>query len=166
MGSSIKPLETVISFFTYLLGIFLLWTSVKKAKDIADKRARAGAGGQIFVPVSYAVGGISFIYLGSVMEIAQNTFFGMDSPIAYANWFDELKGKYGDAVYVMMRLINLSGLIWFVRGIMLMIHATAPGVQHGAKGLGFMLAGIFAMNAEYTANGVAYMMDLLTRVTS
>jgi hypothetical protein len=165
LGSSINPLERAISGSAYVVGILLLWTSIKKARTMADKRARAGSGGYVSVIMAYAAGGMVFLYLPSFVDIARNTFFGMDSPIAYANWFNELKSKYGDSVYMMLRLVNLAGLIWFVRGIMLMVQATSPGVQHGAKGLGFMLAGIFAMNAEYTVNGVAYFMNTIAELT-
>ncbi len=165
MGSSVNPLERVVSGMAYLLGIFLLWTSVKKAKDMADKRARAGAGGQVFVPMAYAAGGMAFLYLPSFIDIARESFFGMNSPIGYTSTIDELRAKYGDSIYMMMRLVNLAGLIWFIRGIMLMIDATAPGIQHGAKGFGFMIAGIFALNAEHTTNSVAYLMNTVAEMT-
>ena len=47
-------------------------------------------------------------------------------------------------------LIRTGGLLWFVRGCVLIAHASQPGTQQGGKGLLFILAGILAMNFDNT----------------
>ena len=132
---------------------------------MADQRARQTGGGRSFIPLAYGLGGFTLIYLPTMITIAENSFFGIYSPIAYADWFAELKQKYGNSVYVLTRLTQLGGLIWFVRGVFLLVQASEPGVQHGPKGMGFLLAGIFALNVQYTANAVAYIMNQIAKLT-
>ena len=166
VGASVEPLMGLMSGFSYMIGITLIWEAMRKGKTIADARARSGPGGQVFVPVAYAAGGMAFIYLPSMIQVAQNTFFGVSSPLAYASYIDEIKAKYGDIVYTLLRLINLGGLIWFTRGIQLLVHASEPGVQHGPKGLLFILAGIFALNVEYTEQLVSSLMGTIAQLGS
>lgn len=166
IGPSIDPLYRVMTGFCYLVGAWLLWSSLKKIRDVADARARYGGGGKVFVPLAYAMGGFALFYLPSMAQVAQNTFFGTSSPMAYANWLTELRQTYGDSTYVLTRLAQLAGLIWFVRGILLLVQASEPGIQYGPKGMGFMIAGILAMNVKYTANAVAYIVNLVTTHTT
>ena len=61
-------------------------------------------------------------------------------------------------------LIKTAGLLWFVRGAVLLVNAAEPGEQQGPKGLAFVLAGICALNIEYTIGWVdgffTYIMNL------
>jgi len=171
LALSVDPMMKMISGFCYVIGVNLLWVALKKVNKIGDFRARCGVGSPLFVPVTYMMGGLVFIYLPSFLEVARNTFFGVSSPMAYADgsaisiWLSDLKDKYGNIVYGIMRLVNLAGLVWFVRGVALLVQASEPGIQHGPKGLAFMLAGIFALNVEYSEKLVASLMDFITKAS-
>jgi hypothetical protein len=165
LGTSIDPTTRMVVGFCYLIGVWFIWQSIKKLHDMADQRARYGGGGRSFIPLAYGMGGVTLLFLPTFVQVAQNTFFGMSSPISYQNWFDALKDEYGNSVYIMTRLTQLAGLFWFVRGVTLLVQASEPGVQHGPKGLGFLVAGIFAMNLQYTANVVAYTVNLIAGLT-
>lgn len=149
LSSSIDPVTHIVGGVSYLIGFLLIWTSLKKLKAVADVRARYGGGGQIFPPLCYMFGGFMLFFLPTVIEVGRNTFFGSGSPIAYGSLLN-LLGKYGQAVYVIIRLIELAGLIWFVRGTVLLVQASEPGVQHGPKGLAFLIVGVLAINIQYT----------------
>ena len=165
IAPSIDPTMKMVTGLSYLLAVILLWTSLKKLKDMADQRARYTGGGRMFIPVAYAMGGLALLYLPTMWSVAQNTFFGSTSPIAYANWIDELKARYGNATYIMFRLVQLSGVVWFIRGIQLLVQASEPGVQHGPKGMAFMIAGVLAINVQQTANVIAYVLSAITTST-
>lgn len=151
IGNSLNAVVKLVTGSCYLIGLLLVWTSIKKLKGIADKRARYASGGKMFIPMSYLLGGAVFIYLPTALNIAHNTFFGMGSPIAYGNWLQEFVGQYGDIAFVSIRLLQAAGIIWFVRGTLLLVQASEPGVQHGPKGLAFLVGGIFAMNIQHSA---------------
>ena len=58
-------------------------------------------------------------------------------------------------------IIRTAGIIWFIRGSVLVAQASEPGGQHGMKGLVFIIAGILAMNFD---NTIAMLNTLLSRV--
>lgn len=160
MAASVDPFMKMVSGFCYLVGINLLWVAVKKMNKIADFRARGGVGSPLFIPLTYTIGGLVFIYLPTFVDVATNTFFGnTSSSFSYS----DLQNKYGNVIYSMLRLVNLAGLIWFVRGITLLVQASEPGIQHGPKGMAFMVAGIFALNIEYTEMLTSYIMDFISK---
>lgn len=165
MGGSIDPLMRLISGGAYIIGFWFIWLAIKKTYTMADYRARSASSGRAFIPLTYLMGGLALLYLPSFVHIAQNTFFGLNAPLAYANWLDSLREKYGDPTQVLIRLVQLSGIIWFVRGVVLLVHASEPGVQHGPRGMAFLVAGILAMNLNYTINLVAYVMSSITELT-
>lgn len=150
IGSSIGPVEKLITGFSYLLGFMLIWAAIKKMKAIADARARYGGQGKVFIPLAYLGGGFMLFFLPTMVDVATNTFFGADSPLAYSSWIKELQEKYGDSTYVMVQLVKLAGVFWFIRGTILLVHASEPGIQHGPKGMAFLIGGIFAMNVKTT----------------
>ena len=50
----------------------------------------------------------------------------------------------------MQIIIRTAGLLWFVRGCVLVAQASEPGAQHGPKGMVFICAGILSMNFDNT----------------
>jgi hypothetical protein len=58
-------------------------------------------------------------------------------------------------------VVQTAGLLWFVRGCVLLVYSSEPGKQQGPKGLTFIIAGIFAMNFEGTYAMLNYIMNHL-----
>jgi hypothetical protein len=58
-------------------------------------------------------------------------------------------------------LVQTAGLIWFVRGCIMVVHASEPGEQHGLRGFFFIVTGIFAMNFVLTMSMIAYVVNFL-----
>lgn len=165
LALSVNQMMMLADGFCYMVGINLIWVAIKKMNKISDFRARGGVGSPMFVPLTYTVGGVVFIFLPSFLDVAHNTFFGTSTSFAYDNSFSEMIDIYGDIVYSILRLINLAGLIWFLRGIALLVQASEPGIQHGPKGMAFMVAGIFALNIEYTEKLVSYAMEFIAKAS-
>ncbi len=161
LGLSADPMMRLISGFCYVVGFNLFWVSTKKFNKMADWRARGGTGGPTFIPISYMLGGAAFVFLPTMLDVARNSFFG-SSPIGYTDFFGDLQASYGNFVYATMRLINLAGLVWFVRGVSLLTQSSEQGIQHGPKGLWFVVAGIFALNVEYSEAVVSYALEFIT----
>ena len=162
LAASVDPFMGMLSGFCYFMGINLMWVAVKKINKIGDFTARGGPGTPTFIPVAYLVGGLIFIYLPSFLDVAHNTFFGASSSaISYV----DLEAKYGPNATSIMKIVNLAGLVWFLRGISLLVQASEQGVQHGPKGMLFMISGIFALNIQYTEKVVAYTMAFITKAS-
>ena len=62
-------------------------------------------------------------------------------------------------------MVQTAGLIWFVRGTMLLVQSSDPGSEGGPKGLVFVIAGILAMNFGSTVSAVNYIVGRLLSLT-
>ena len=113
----------------------------------------------MFGPVAYFLGGAALIFLPSTLTTISNTAFGYNNVLQYIQY-----NPY-DIYSSISILIQTAGLIWFVRGCVLVVHGSEPGVQEGPKGLAFICAGILAMNMEYTYGALDYLMNKLLLLT-
>lgn len=158
LSRSLFPVQHLISGFAYLLGILFFITAIMKLKKIGGSGGRHSQE-KMFVPIAFLLGGAALLFLPSAVVSLSNTAFGAGNILRYANY-----NPYN--IYSSMGLvIQTAGLLWFVRGCVLLVHASEPGVQHGPKGLAFLCAGILAMNFESTAsflNGVMQHLESLT----
>ena len=154
---SLAPIQRLISGFAYLLGITFVISALLKLKKIA------GAGGQsqekMFGPIAYLIGGSMLIFLPTAMVTLSNTFFGNSNPLQYTAY-----NPY-DIKNSIPILIRTAGLLWFVRGCVLLVHSSNPSDNHGPKGLVFLCAGIMAMNFESTGHALQYMFTQLGTAT-
>lgn len=162
LGRSIDPVTSAITALSFLIGFMMIWQAIKKLKTIADSRARYTGGGRMFIPLAYFLGGSALFFLPTMLSIAKNTFFGADSPLAYGSWIQQLREQYGNSTYIVTRMVQVAGLIWFIRGIVLLVQGSEPGGQHGQKGLVFLIAGILATNVMYTYNVLSGIVKYIT----
>jgi hypothetical protein len=113
----------------------------------------------MFVPLAYLIGGGALLYLPTTLVVVSNTTFGENTVLQYGavNPYD---------IYNSMKLvISTAGLLWFVRGCVMLVHASEPGVKDGPKGLAFLFGGVLAMNFESTGDALNYMLNQLFILT-
>lgn len=159
LSQSALPVQALVTGFGYMLGIVFFIIGLRKLKTIADHRARSSSQIPMLVPISYFLGGIVLIFIPEAISVASNTFFGAGNVLAYA------KVKPINVIGAMTILVQTAGIIWFVRGTALLVAASNPGVQHGPKGLAFLIAGILAMNFEATMSTINSVMNYATSMT-
>ena len=155
LGQALGPIQRLVSGLAYIIGILFFIAAIQKLKVIGNARASSPSSVKMFVPIMYIVGGATLVFLPSAVDVLRNTAFGAGNVLQYANY-----NKY-DIVIVITWLVRTDGLIWFVRGCVLLVHASEPGVQEGPKGLTFLIAGVLAMNFEGTAGAVQYILKSL-----
>ncbi|WP_133139734.1 type IV secretion protein IcmC [Legionella genomosp. 1] len=157
LSRSLFPVQSLISGLAYILGILFFMTAIAKLRKIGDYRANSSSQEKMFGPIAYIVGGAALLFLPSAVASLSNTAFGVGNILQYANYNPT-------NIYSSMDLvIRTAGLIWFVRGAVLLTHASEPGVQDGPKGLAFLAGGVFAMNFD---NTIAFMGWIVNQLTS
>jgi len=160
ISQSLFSVQRLVSGFAYLIGTVFLITAVMKLKKIGDARTNSSSQEKIFVPIAYFVGGAGLIFLPTMVKVLTNTAFGSGNVLEYTSY-----SPY--SIYNSMRvLIQTAGLIWFVRGCVLLVTGSQPGGQHGPKGLTFIVAGILAINFEGTVGVVDYMVNKFIIITN
>ncbi|ETO93862.1 hypothetical protein [Legionella oakridgensis] len=156
LSQSLIPVQALIKGLGYLLGLIFMMTAVGKLKKIGDARSSGGSHEKMFIPIAYFMGGTMLIFLPSAITAFSTTAFG----VANTDWGYSNYNPYN--IYSAMRVvIRTAGLIWFVRGCVLLVHASEPGVQHGPKGLAFLCAGVLAINFEGTVAVVNVIIEKL-----
>lgn len=159
VAQSLMPVQQLIVGTGYLLGILMMMAAIGRLKKIGDFRARGASNEKMFVPLAYLVAGSALIFLPSALSVVSTTAFGTDSVLQYSEY------KKFEIYGAMRILIRTVGLVWFLRGCVLLVHATAPGVQHGPKGLAFLCAGVMAVNFDGTIQALNFFMDKLLSLT-
>lgn len=142
LSQSLGPVQLLIKYVSLLLGMVFVASSLIKFKKVLVHSAHSSSREHLFTPVMYLLIGAVLIYLPSAIEVVSNTAFGVGNIMAYPT---TNQVNVRDSVVLLIRTI---GMIWFIRGCVLIAHASEPGNQHGLKGLLFIIAGVFAINYE------------------
>lgn len=158
ISQSLSSVQRFLTGFAYVLGVWFVVVALIKLKMIVASGRFGGASNRMFIPFAYFLGGCVFIFIPSAIETLGNTAFGISNPISYST-----KNPYNIFNSVGF-IIQTMGLVWFIRGCVLLVHASEPGIQWGPKGLVFLCAGVFAMNFQMTVDMLAGIMDFLGRV--
>lgn len=144
ISRSLFPVQSLISGLAYLIGIGFFITAIAKLRKIGDARASSSSHEKPFIAIAFLLGGAALVFLPSAVHTLSNTAFGVGNILQYTSY-----SPY-NIVSAMGIVVQTAGLIWFVRGCVLLVTASEPGVKHGAKGLAFLCAGVLAMNFEMT----------------
>lgn len=160
ISRSLFPVQHLLSGFAYLIGTVFFIIAIVKLKKIGENAGKHSSQEKVFVPIVFLLGGAALLFLPSAVTTLNNSTFGTGNVLSYINY-----NPYN--FYSSMGLIiQTAGLIWFIRGCVLLVGASNPGVQHGPKGLVFLCAGILAMNFQGTAAFLNTMMGKLESWTS
>lgn len=153
LGQSLVPVEHLVTGVSYLSGLVLVYSGILKFKKIGSAGGRSQE--HYFTALSFVVAGAALLFLPTSIRIISYTTFGSENILSYSNY-----NKW-DIFQSMGVLIQTVGLIWFVRGCIMVVHASEPGHQNGMRGFFFIVTGIFAMNFLITMSVVADVVNLL-----
>lgn len=155
ISQSLGSVQRLVTGMAYLLGVLCFIKAISILRKIGDYRPQSPAREKMFTPISYIVIGAVLIYIPTSMSTLANSVFGAGNVLTYGDY-----NPYN--IYSSMGLlIRTAGVIWFVRGSVLLMHASEPGTKEGPKGLLFVIAGIFAMNFDSTIAAVNYILTQL-----
>lgn len=158
LSRSLFSVERLLTGLAYLIGLVFFMVALMKLRKVAA----AGRGSQekMIIPLAYFLGGAILLYIPTSLNMLSNTVFGVGNILQYTKY-----NPYD--LYASIRvLIQVAGLIWFIRGTVLVVHASDPGVQHGAKGLAFLFAGVLAINFESTTSFLATVMNFIVSTSA
>lgn len=153
ISQSLFPVQQLISGGAYLLGLLFFINGILKLKEVGERNKHTSMAGPVFLILI----GTGLFYLPSTMTTLANTAFGVGNILTYASYN---KMNIYNSIMVLLRT---AGLIWFVRGSVLLVHSSEPGSKDGRKGLLFLIAGILAINID---NTIAEINTIISRLVS
>jgi uncharacterized membrane protein HdeD (DUF308 family) len=144
LSHSMQPVQSFLSGFGYVIGVLMVVNGFSKLKKRIETGKHGGHQENLTTGIAFIVGGAALIYLPSTSVVLSNTFFGSENILSYSTVGNDM------FYHAMFLLIKTMGLVWFIRGTVLLVNASKPGDKHGSKGLAFLVAGVLAMNFDNT----------------
>ena len=159
LSKSMRSVQSLISGLGYVVGITFILHSILKFKEHIDSGKSSQTG--LNLPLAYLFAGAALIYMPSMLNTLSVTFFGTSSVLEYTT------AKPINIDVYMHAIIATAGVIWFVRGCVLLAHASDPRSGRkgskgiGAKGLSFLVMGIFATHLDATVYALYGVMQMI-----
>lgn len=158
LGRALEPVQEMIKYGAFMLGMVFIVVALFKLKEVTSHGHRSSKE-SLYGPAIYFLMGAMLMYLPTGVATMSNTFFGVGNIMSY-NPVGQVDVKA--SVIILIRTI---GLIWFIRGCVLIAHASEPGKQHGLKGFLFLIAGVLAINYEGSVAMLDWFMTFLIEST-
>lgn len=162
LSKSLPDVQYFVGGFSYLFGIIFCLSALVKLKEMFNE---GGNNAQYAIPTVYFLTGIGLLFLPTLMDAFSTTLFGtQDNILAYSQ-----SNQY-DIYNSMVMLIQTIGVIWFVRGCVLLSHASHPhNSQEGSKRAGpkavlFIIGGLFAINVYSTTGMINFMINHIMQI--
>lgn len=160
LSKSLGPVQHLISGSAYILGILFFIHAIGKLRKIGDYHTQSPSHEKMSGPMIYLFMGALLLYLPSALNVMSNTVFGAGNILTYSSSYNSANIYSAMAV-----LIQTAGVLWFVRGCVLIAHSSEPGEQHGPKGLVFLCAGVLSMNFNETISILNASLSYVTQLT-
>jgi intracellular multiplication protein IcmC len=160
LANSLAPVQKLITGGAYLMGCAFLFKAIYSLKVYGESKTMMSNNASVKEPIVYLVVGAIFIYFPSAFSVLMQTTFGYQNVLQYApvnSSNQTLNSLFGSGSAVgrpLTMLIQVIGLVAFVRGWVLVARSASQGQPPGGTGKGLMhvFGGILAINIVGTIN--------------
>lgn len=160
IANALVPVQRMITGGAYLLGCAFLFKAIYSLKIYGESKTMASGHTSIKEPVVYLMVGTILIYFPTAFEVFMQSTFGYQNILQYApinsngSALDTLFGNGSAVGRPLAIIIQVIGLVAFVRGWVLIARSASQGQPPGGtgKGLVHVFGGILAINIVGTLN--------------
>ncbi|MBN9230719.1 MAG: type IV secretion protein IcmC [Legionella sp. 40-6] len=160
LANSLIPVQRLITGGAYLIGCAFLFKAIYSLKVYGEARTMMSSNTSIKEPVVYLMVGAIFIYFPTAFSTLMQSTFGYQNVLQYAPinssnaTLDTLFGSGSAVGRPLTIILQVIGLIAFVRGWVLIARSASQGQPPGGtgKGLIHVFGGILAINIVGTIN--------------
>jgi intracellular multiplication protein IcmC len=154
IATSLVPIEKLLTGGAYLIGLAFAIKAIMTLKTHGEQRSSMSGTGNIKEAGMYMFVAAMLVYYPTAFETIMNSTFGYQNVLSYASlnsgspWMSSIFGTDSAAGNTITMIIQIVGLIAFIRGWVLIARASAQGQAPGSTGKGLMhiFGGILAMN--------------------
>lgn len=158
IAASLVPVEKLVTGFAYLMGVSFFFKAIHSLKVLGESRSMMSGHSSIKEPLIYLAVGAMFVYFPTGLAVILNTTFGSSNILQYApidsqnQAMNTLFGSDSMVGQSLALIIQVIGVIAFVRGWVLIARSASQGQQPGGMGKGMVhvFGGILAMNIVLT----------------
>lgn len=162
VGESLSSIERLISGAAYVMGAFVFFHAVYHLREFGQQRAAYSISTSGYPSMVWLLVSLCLLYLPTALATFTQTVFGYDSPLAYSTLTNNLFAQYGNVTSVMIRLVQIAGVLWFLQGLSMIAKSTKPGADSGGRGIAYVFGGILAYNIQGTANMLSSTSQMLS----
>lgn len=158
IANNLAPIQRLITGAAYLIGCAFLFKAIYSLKVYGEARTMMSSNASIKEPMAYLFVGTLFIYFPTAVEIFLQTTFQSQTiwqyaPISGGN--ATLNSYFGSGSAIgkpLTMIIQVVGLVAFIRGWVLIARSASQGQPPGGTGKGFVhvFGGILALNIVQT----------------
>lgn len=154
IAASLEPVQRLISGAAYLIGIAFAMKAIYSLKVYGESRSQMAQSSSIKEPITYFLVAGMLIYMPTGFAVMMKSTFGYSNVLAYApingsgQVISSLFGSGSSVGQSLSLIIQVIGMIAFVRGWVLIARSASQGQPPGGtgKGLTHIFGGILAMN--------------------
>jgi intracellular multiplication protein IcmC len=160
LAESLAPVERLLTGGAYLIGCAFLFKAIYSLKVYGEARTMMSNSASVKEPIMYLMVGAILIYFPTGFKVFMQSTFGYQNVLQYApvnssnQALDTLFGSGSVVGRPLTMLIQVVGIIAFVRGWVLVARSASQGQPPGGtgKGLIHVFGGILAINIVGTIN--------------
>lgn len=154
IANTLLPVEKMLTGAAYLIGISFAFKAIYTLKSYGEARTMMSSNANLKEPIIYLMVSAVFIYFPTAFKLFMNTTFGYSNVLAYApidsnnQTLNTLFGSDSAIGRPLSLIIQVIGLVAFIRGWVLIARSASQGQPPGGTGKGMVhvFGGILAMN--------------------
>lgn len=137
--------------FCYLAGAGFVTKGIYDFKVYGEQRTSASQQTTIRVPLTHILVGMGFLYTPSMISILSNSVMGQSTVIlAYLdpNSVNAAAGTWGSVEVAVVTLLQVCGLVSYIKGFFILSHTQAGAGGGWGKGLTHVFSGLLLLNLQ------------------
>lgn len=155
LSDTVPTLMNLVAAAAWVMGIFFGYAAIYHLKAYGYGMTMMTQQTGLKQPVTYLIVAVALIWLPTMLSVVMNSTFGYSNPLAYSQ-FPRSRGDLSMWFIALLRIVQLVGLIAFIKGWVIIARASGQGRQETfGKGLVHLLGGIAAFNIVGTARMLA-----------
>jgi intracellular multiplication protein IcmC len=141
----VPSLMRLITAIAYVAGMYFVFHGIMLLKQYGEMRTQMSGQHHLKGPVIFIVIGTLMLYLPSSVQVGMSTFWTEPNPYGY---LQEGQDQWSQLFSNIFMIVQLVGVIAFIRGLILLTHLGGHGGQQGTfgKGITHIIGGILCIN--------------------
>ena len=154
LAGSVDELYKMVTGAAYVIGCSFLFKAMYTLKVYGELRTMMASNASLKEPLTYLMVGAIFLYFPTGFAVVMNTAFAEPNVLEYKELSPALDLTESNGGVALLRLLQLIGVISFVRGWVLLARSQGQGAQPGTMGkaITHVLGGVMLMNIVATVN--------------
>lgn len=161
LSDNIPQLMRLVTAFAYVMGFYLIVVGIMEMKHFGEGRTMMSREHGLTKPLLYLFVGAALIYLPSTIRTGLYTLWSAPSPLGYV---PEQGSAWSQLISNSFLILQLIGVIAFIRGLLILSHLGGHGGQPGtfARGMTHIIGGILCINMYDTVRMILATLGLDT----